>query len=142
MIIRKMSEGDIPGVQTLLCRCFSDPWSPDVLRSTLSRADVLCTVACEDDTIIGFLAFECILDEGGIELIATDPAYRRRGLARQMLSEAFDSAEDLRVITLEVRASNTPAIALYESLGFEPIAVRRAYYTDNGEDAVIMQKHI
>lgn len=135
-----MTDEHIPGVYSLLGECFVDPWSLTVIETTLDRRDVACLVAEEDEHIVAFLAFEKILDEGSVEMIAVAPSFRRRGLAKNLLELTMSFIGGLCKVTLEVRASNTPAIRLYESLGFSPIAVRRAYYADNGEDALVMQK--
>ncbi len=125
-------------VKTLLDTCFGESaWTPDTLRSQLDKADSRCMVVMEDDTVIGFLAFEQVLDEGSIVEVAVHPDCRRRGLARGLITSAINSADGLNTVFLEVRESNTPAIGLYESLGFERIAVRKGYYQKPKEDAVL-----
>ena len=81
--------------------------------------------------------FEQVVDEGSIVEVAVHPDCRRRGIARSLITSAINSADGLHSVFLEVRESNTPAIKLYESLGFERIAVRKGYYDRPKEDAVI-----
>jgi ribosomal-protein-alanine N-acetyltransferase len=92
-----------------------------------------------DDRALGFLVFWHVADEIHVLNVAVDPAYRRRGVGRELMSKAIEFGRSRRVrhLLLEVRRSNAAAIALYRSLGFYAMAVRRAYYSD-GEDAVEM----
>lgn len=138
MIIQEMRQAQLKQVKSLLDACFGDSaWTMDALCSQLEKADSRCVVATEDDTVVGFLAFEQILDEGSIVEIAVLPEYRRRGIARSLIKSAIHSAEGLNVIYLEVRESNSSAIGLYESLGFEKLSVRKGYYDRPKEDAVV-----
>ena len=119
-------------VKALLELCFGDSaWTIESLRSQLEKSDSRCTIAVEDDRIIGFLAFEQVMDEGSIVEVAVHPDCRRKGIARSLITAAIQSAE-----------SNTPAVGLYESLGFERIGVRKGYYDHPKEDAVIMNLSI
>jgi ribosomal-protein-alanine N-acetyltransferase len=81
-----------------------------------------------------------VADELHIGNIAVAPAVRRRGIGRRILEHCLDDARarGIEIATLEVRVSNDPAIALYEKLGFRPVAMRRGYYSDTGEDALVM----
>ena len=143
MMIKEMRQAQLSQVKSLLDACFGDSaWTTQALRSQLEKEDSRCTLATEDDTVVGFLAFEQILDEGSIVEIAVHPRYRRRGIARSLIKSAIQSAEGLTVVFLEVRESNSPAIGLYESLGFEKISVRKGYYDHPKEDAVIMNLSI
>ena len=125
-------------VKALLDTCFGESaWTMESLRSQLDKSDSHCTVVIEDNTVIGFLAFEQVLDEGSIVDVAVHPDYRRRGIAKALITSAVNSAEGLYTVFLEVRESNVPAVRLYESLGFERIAVRKGYYDHPKENAVI-----
>ena len=127
-------------MKALLDVCFGDSaWTMESLRSQLEKSDSRCTIAVEGDRIIGFLAFEQVLDEGSIVEVAVHPDCRRKGIARSLITTAIQSAEGLDSVFLEVRESNTPAIRLYESLGFERIGVRKGYYQKPKEDAVLMK---
>ena len=136
-----MTPDHLAQVKALLDLCFGESaWSTDALRSQLEKTDSRCSVAIEDGVVIGFLAFEQIADEGSIVEIAVHPDHRRRGIARELIEEAIRHAADLNTVFLEVRESNTPAIGLYESLGFERLGVRKGYYQNPKEDALIMKK--
>lgn len=139
MMIKEMLPAHVKQVKVLLDTCFGESaWTMDALCSQLEKLDSRCTVAIEDDTVIGFLAFEQVVDEGSIVEVAVHPDCRRRGIARSLITSAINSADGLHSVFLEVRESNTPAVRLYEDLGFEQIAVRREYYDHPKEDAVIM----
>ena len=138
-----MTPGHFDGVKALLDICFGESaWTMDALRSQLNKPDSCCTLAVEDDRIIGFLAFEQIMDEGSIVEVAVHPDHRRKGVARELIESALKNADGLNSVFLEVRESNTPAIGLYESLGFDRIGVRKGYYDKPKENAVIMRKNI
>lgn len=132
-----MSPDHLDDVKALLDISFGDSaWSSESLRSQTEKADSRCTVAVEDDRIVGFLAFEQIVDEGSIVEVAVHPDYRRQGIARHLIRSAITD-NSLKEIYLEVRESNSPAIRLYESLGFERIGTRKNYYDAPKEDAAI-----
>ena len=141
MTIRDMRSDDVAEVKALLDACFgTSAWSEQMILSELSKPDSSCNVAVLDGGIVGYLSFEQIADEGSIIELAVRPDCRRQGIARSLIESAFDAATGLGEVFLEVRESNSPAIALYESLGFERIALRRDYYADPVENAVIMRK--
>lgn len=138
MMITEMLPIQLEQVKSLFDVCFGESaWSMESLRSQLDKADSYCTAAVEDDTIVGFLAFEQVLDEGSIIEVAVHPDHRRGGIARNLITSAINNAEGLHTVFLEVRESNTPAVKLYESLGFTQIAVRKGYYDHPKEAAVI-----
>ena len=93
MNIERMSAEQIDAVKVLLDLCFSDSaWSMDALRSQLQKPVSRCFIAAENESVIGFLAFEQVLDEGSIVELAVHPAHRRRGIAREMIRSAFDNS--------------------------------------------------
>ena len=137
MMIETMRPEQLGAVKTLLDICFGGgAWSADALRSQLEKPDSRCTVALEEDSVVGFLAFEQVLDEGSIVEVAVHPDHRRKGIARELIRSAL-ADDSLKEIFLEVREGNKPAVALYESLGFEPVGVRKGYYDHPKEDAVL-----
>lgn len=141
MTIRGMLPDDVGEVKALLDACFgSSAWSEQSILSELEKSDSYCTVAVKDGVIVGYLAFEQIADEGGIIEVAVRPDCRRQGIAKRLIESASDSSEGLSEVFLEVRESNMPAVALYEGLGFERIALRRDYYDAPKENAIIMRK--
>ncbi len=137
MVIRNAQPEDIPAVAALEDAIFSDPWPADMLMRLRDKI----TVAEDDDgTLAGYIVFSAVLDEGSVDNIAAAPAYRRRGVADALLGDALakSRALGLAVVLLEVRASNAPAVALYEKHGFAAVGRRRGYYTNPREDAILM----
>ena len=135
-----MTEEHIPQIAALERACFSHPWSEDALRDELWNDSAVVVVAeGENGTVLGYAGLQTVLDEGYINNVAVDPRFRRQGVAGQLV-EAFlrFGAARLAFLTLEVRASNAPAIALYEKYGFAQAGRRRDYYDDPREDALLM----
>lgn len=135
-----MTEEHIPQIAALERACFSHPWSEDALRAELwNDSAVVIAAEGEDGTVLGYAGLQTVLDEGYINNVAVDPRFRRQGVAGQLV-EAFlrFGAARLAFLTLEVRASNAPAIALYEKYGFTQVGRRRDYYDDPREDALLM----
>ena len=118
--------------------CFADPWSEESLRLLLGET-ALGFVVTEDGRAVAYGGMLCVAGEGQITNIAVHPDCRRKGIARSLITAAIQSAEGLDTVFLEVRESNTPAVSLYESLGFERIGVRKGYYQKPKEDAVLMK---
>ena len=125
---------------------FSTPWSYDALAEELQNPLAVFLVAEDVDaeSAVGYLGMHHILDEGFIANLAVHPAYRRQGIARSLLREAQEYAEahDLARLTLEVRASNVPAIALYEGMGFTRDGIRPCFYDSPKEDAAIYSYYL
>ena len=139
MTIETMRPEQIGAVKSLLDSCFgASAWSEESVRSQLEKSDSHSIVAVDDGMIVGYLAFEQIIDEGSVVELAVHPAYRRQGIARKMAASAFNN-NSLKEIFLEVRESNFPAIRLYESLGFTQIGVRKDYYSNPKENAVLFR---
>ncbi len=140
MIIAPVTSADLGAVKELLDRCFgASALSMDALKGELCKSDSRCTAAFEGESLVGFLAFEQILDEGSIIEVAVHPDCRRQGIARRLIEDALTAAEGLNAVFLEVREGNMPAIALYESLNFERIAMRRDYYDHPKENGIVMK---
>ena len=135
-----MDKSHLPQVAAIERECFSHPWSEALLEQELYNDMISLVVAeGEDGTVLGYGEVRAILDEGTLEKIAVAPAYRRQGVAEAILSAylRFGQAH-LAFLTLEVRESNEKARNLYESCGFKQEAVRRGYYHNPLEDALIM----
>ncbi len=144
IIIRQMTETDIPRVAALEKMVFSDPWSEKVYRETFELPDVEYVVAVDADadpkeSIIGAAGVRNIVGTGEITNVMVHPDHRGRKIARRMLEELLERGRKLGAydFTLEVRISNEPAIKLYESLGFVSEGVRPGFYNNPKEDAVI-----
>ena len=123
--------------------CFSAPWSRNMLAEELDNALSAFLVALDGDgKVVGYAGLQVILDEGYITNVAVRPEWRRRGVAGKLLQVFLDFAQANRLafLTLEVRASNYGAIALYGSRGFRSVGRRRNYYEHPREDAVIMTR--
>lgn len=122
---------------------FSAPWSKAAFLSELLENDrARYLVARVGDQVVGYTGMWIILDEGHITNVAVHPHWRNRGVATHLLTALEDLAREqgVRRMTLEVRKSNVVAHTLYEKLGFRDAGIRRAYYRDNNEDAIIMWK--
>ena len=123
--------------------CFSTPWSRNMLAEELDNACSAFLVALDDGGhVAGYAGLQVILDEGYITNVAVQPEYRRQGVAGQLLAVFLNFAKGnhLAFLTLEVRASNYGAIALYGGLGFRSVGRRKNYYEHPKEDAIIMTK--
>ena len=123
--------------------CFSDPWSRNLLAESLKDELSAFLVALDESGhVAGYAGVKVVLDEGYIDNIAVRPDCRRHGVAGQLLEVFlnFAAANRLAFLTLEVRPSNTPAIALYEKYGFRTVGRRKNYYEHPTEDAVIMTR--
>ena len=122
--------------------CFSDPWSENSIRYELTNPLSHWIVAMEDDRVAGYVGSQTVLDEADMMNIAVHPDFRRRGIAQSLVEGLVaDLAEkNVRCLTLEVRASNAPAISLYEKLGFAQVGRRPNYYRNPKEDALILRK--
>ncbi len=138
-----MTTDHLDDVAALERACFPDPWSKNMLAEELDNALSAFLVALDaQGKVIGYAGLQVILDEGNILNVAVKPEYRRMGVAKRLLQVFLDFAQANRLafLTLEVRASNYSAIALYGGLGFRSAGRRRNYYDFPKEDAIIMTK--
>ena len=140
VVIRPMDLENVHQVAELEKECFADPWSLSSLLGEILNPNAVYLTAMRGQAVLGYLGMHQILDEGHITNLAVAPACRRDGLGRMLLIEliAYARERDFAFLTLEVRASNEAAIALYRGLGFEQAGLRRGYYKHPAEDAVIM----
>lgn len=139
--IRRMTLEDVPAVAAVEAATFPTPWSEDAFRKELtSNAVARYLVAEKDGRVIGFAGAWVILDESHITNIAILEDYRGQGYGRALTTALMQYLSNLGAAyaTLEVRKSNTTAQNLYVSLGFIKLGVRKRYYEDNNEDALLM----
>ena len=137
-----MNETHVAPIAQLEKICFSDPWSKRSIAYELTNPLSAWFVAVEDGVVLGYVGSQAVLDEADMMNIAVSPEARRRGIA-QGLVETLVAAlkeKEVRCLTLEVRASNDPAITLYHKLGFTQVGRRPNYYRNPKEDALILRK--
>lgn len=133
---------DLDQVSKIEAECFSMPWSRKSLEEVLDNPWAFYVTAKEEGNIVGYCGAYVILDEGDINQVAVVPAYRGQGVGRRMMQVLLKRLKQAgaRAVTLEVRVSNEPAIALYEALGFQTEGIRKCFYEKPVEDALIMWK--
>jgi [ribosomal protein S18]-alanine N-acetyltransferase len=143
--IRRMRPEDLGEVMAIEGECFPHPWSEELFRREMSHEWSSILVAETEDeqgrpSVIGFIIYWLVHDEIHILNVAAHPQWRRRGVARALLAEGVRNAKSGRGVlaTLEARRSNAAALALYRTFGFRPVGVRPNYYSDDGEDAIVM----
>lgn len=140
-IIRDMVLLDAPQAAALEAATFAMPWKlPDFEYEMTGNPVARYLVVEQDGVLLGFAGAHIILDEGHITNVVIAEAARGKGLGRKLMAALMQKAANLgaNYLTLEVRASNQPAISLYKSLGFMKVSVRPKYYEDNQEDALLM----
>ena len=142
MIITTMGEQHVAQVAALEKLCFSDPWSEKSVASELTNTLSLWLVAVENDTVVGYVGSQTVMGETDMMNVAVHPDFRKRGIATALI---VGLVEELRkqgshCLTLEVRASNAPAISVYSALEFREVGRRRNYYRNPREDALILRK--
>jgi ribosomal-protein-alanine N-acetyltransferase len=138
--IRPLQLRDLSAIEEIEQRSYPTPWSRSMFAGELAKPSSICLGAFDGERLAGYLIVSRYVDAWHVMNVAVAGDYRRRGVASQLLGALFEqtSTDDRRGYTLEVRVSNAGAISLYERLGFERRGVRRGYYTDNREDALIM----
>ena len=137
-----MNQAHVEQVAALEIMCFSAPWSEKALGSELTNPLSLWIVALDGTVVAGYVGSQSVLGEADMMNIAVLPEYRRQGVAEELVKSLISrlSAMDVHSLTLEVRASNDAAIALYEKLGFVQVGRRPRYYSNPKEDALILRK--
>ncbi len=141
-MIRPMTAADVPSVAALEKLCFSDPWSVSSIASELDNPLSLWLVWEEDGAAAAYLGVQRVPPQADVMNVAVSPALRRRGIARALFAELERCLPEIDELFLEVRASNSGAIALYRTLGFEQVGRRPNYYLDPREDALILRKEL
>ena len=139
--LRRLGLGDLDAVEEIERSAYPTPWSRAMFLAELRKSGSLAIGAFkQDDELVGYAFVSRYVDAWHIMNVAVAAEFRRRGIATALLERLFEvtGADPHRGYTLEVRVSNAEAIRLYERLGFQRRGIRRGYYTDNREDALIM----
>ena len=137
--VRRLTYADLPQVVAIERRAFPAPWSLAMFVLELSKPSGICLAAAEGEEIVGYLVCSRYDTAWHVMNVAAHPERRRARIATTLLERLIERIDDpYAQLTLEVRRSNAAAIALYEGFGFRVAGVRRRYYQDNGEDALVM----
>ena len=142
MTILEMKSEHVPQVAELEKLCFADPWSQMSIESELRNLWSYWLVAVQDDQVVGYIGSQSSIDETDVMNIAVHPQWRRQGIGESLINRLVDDLKNRgsHALMLEVRASNEPAIGLYEKLGFTQVGCRKNYYRNPKEDARILRK--
>ncbi len=138
----QMTEAHVQQVAELEKVCFTEPWSLRSVTSELDNPLSLWIVAVKDSFVAGYVGSQSVMGEADMMNLAVAPEFRRQGIARQLVNSLIERLciNQVRALTLEVRASNAPAIVLYTGLGFTQVGRRPGYYRNPREDALILRK--
>jgi ribosomal-protein-alanine N-acetyltransferase len=141
---RKLKLRDLNSIEEIERSSYPTPWSRSMFAGELAKPSSICLGAIDTELkeLVGYLIISRYVDAWHVMNVAVADPYRRRGVARGLMERLFEvtARDGRRGYTLEVRVSNEAAIRLYEGLGFKARGIRRGYYTDNREDALIMWK--
>ena len=137
-----MTQAHVAQIADLEKLCFHDPWSEKSIASELENRLSLWLVALDGDKVVGYVGSQSVMGWADMMNIAVDPDYRRQGVAQELVERLVAALMENAVtcLTLEVRASNEPAKALYGKLGFQQVGRRPNYYRNPKEDALILRK--
>lgn len=140
MIIRSMTMDDVDAVYIVEEDCFVDPWSKESIKKELKNNLARYLVAQLDDKIVGYVGVWFVVDEGHITNVAVHSDYRGKKIGDKLVKEMVELCKENNIVamTLEVRSSNAVAQNLYRKYGFKIGGIRKEYYSDNKEDAIIM----
>ena len=140
MELRKANPNDVSAIEEIEALSFPDPWSRKDLMSYICSEDGMCFVAVDNNRVIAYLVGRIIAPEGEIYRIATTPELRGRGIGYRLLSYSLKTmrGRGLETTFLEVRSQNAPALALYRAYGFEEVGIRKGYYKNPDDDAIVM----
>jgi ribosomal-protein-alanine N-acetyltransferase len=138
--IRRLDLSHLNAIESIEKRAYPTPWSRAMFASELAKPASICLGAFDGELLVGYAVNSRYVDAWHVMNVAVAPEHQGRGIATRLLERLFDLTHDdqRRGYTLEVRVSNDKAMRLYTRMGFEARGVRRGYYTDNREDAVIM----
>ena len=137
-----MNKDHVSQIAQLEAQCFSDPWSEKSIASELENPLSLWLVAEENGQVFGYVGSQTVLDESDMMNVAVDPGFRRQGVARTLIETLIAELSKMgsRCLRLEVRVSNENARALYARMGFQQLGLRKNYYHNPKEDALILGK--
>jgi ribosomal-protein-alanine N-acetyltransferase len=143
--LRRLTLADLAAIERIERQSYPTPWSRSMFASELAKTSSICLGAVDTDAgeaLVAYLIISRYADAWHVMNVAVQKDYREHGVATKLMSRLFEvtAGDDRRGYTLEVRVSNRGAIRLYERLGFVPRGIRRGYYTDNREDALIRWK--
>ena len=140
--ILPMNASHVAQVAVLEKLCFTTPWSENSVAGELQNPLSLWLVAAEGDRVAGYVGSQSVMEESDMMNVAVHPDFRRQGIARLLIDELIRALKEKNCtsLSLEVRASNAPAIGLYEALGFSQVGKRPNYYRNPKEDALILRK--
>lgn len=143
-MILPMNASHVSAVAELEKLCFSAPWSERSIASELQNEYSLWLVEEREGVAVAYVGSQSCPPEADVMNVAVAPEFRRQGIGEGLMVALMDALRDkgMESLTLEVRASNSPAISLYDRLGFAEVGRRPNYYTDPGEDALIMRKEL
>lgn len=138
------AERDIVQISHLENVIFSTPWSEKALNEFIKYETNKILVASKDGLVTGYITYSTVLDEVQIANIAVHPDFRKMGIGQKLLDVLLEISqkEDAAIITLEVRESNIPAVSLYKKCGYEVVGVRKNYYTNPTENAILMNLYL
>lgn len=139
----KLTESHIPSILAIEARTNNAPWSERSFRNELDHSHGIFLTAILNGEVIGYGAIWLVIDEAHVTTIAVTEEHHRKGIGERLMRDLLSRAKEAGMVcsTLEVRASNSPAIRLYEKLGFVVTARRKQYYPDNKEDAIVMWQY-
>lgn len=139
--IREWTEKDLLVVAAIERNCFIDPWTVEMLRAEMQKQDSYGLILEEDGKALGYACGNALFEDGEVEKVAVLAENRGKGYGKALVLGLFEIAKQRGAerMFLEVRASNAPALGLYQSVGFEKTRLRKRYY-ENGEDALEMKK--
>jgi ribosomal-protein-alanine N-acetyltransferase len=143
LVVAPMRRRHLPEVLAIEAQAYPRPWSARLFEDELDRRGRSYLVARRGDRVVGYAGVLMIADDGHVATVAVDADHRRQGIGRALLLVLVEQARAMgaRQLTLEVRVSNVGAQELYRAFGFAPAGARKAYYADNGEDALVMWAH-
>jgi len=136
--LRRLTFADLPIVISIERRSFPSPWSPGMFVLEMSKESSVTLAAVIEDRPVGYAVFSRYDAAWHLMNIAVAPEHRRHRIASGLIEGALAEIDPEAPVTLEVRPSNRSAIALYETFGFRTYGYRKGYYSDNGEDAIVM----